>query len=208
MGGLGKALSSTLVATLVYMAIPVSIALFTIGLLNAAAADLGEDLPDAAMGVLSYAEGFLDEFVFLVVLYAIPIVAVAFPYGLFGRGSRLRLLFGLAQVPLIALWLYFITGGGRVQFNLTEMAALPLDSIIPAELPLDFDLSAILALDNTGLIYLLMMLIFLKGAVHIAEYGGYRGRHLRMKHPEEEKAAPAREPRKAKKKRDDEWEFL
>ncbi len=206
-GGLGKALSSTLAAALVYMVLPASLALFTMGVLDAAAADLGEELPGVAMDALSYGESVLDRFVFLVVLYAIPVVALAFPYGLFGKGSRLRLLFGLAQVPLIAMWLYFITGGGRVDFDLKEIGALPVEDFIPEALPLSFDLSAVMALDMTGLIYLLMMLILLKGAVRLAEYGGYRGRYLRMKHPEEAHR-PSKEARRPKKRRDSEWEYL
>ncbi len=203
-GGLFNGIASSLYSSLVFIVSPIVVILFMIGVINVAVADLGTDLPQLTIDVIDEMIVGMEVFMFNVIVYAIPIIIVAFPLGLFKRGSVLRLLSGLAQVPLIALWLYYITEGGVLLVDLSNISA---ESFIPEDLPLAFALTGALELDMSGLFYLLMALILAKGAVHLAEYGGYRGRYLRYKHKADGDGTE-RPSKASKKKRDEDWEYL
>lgn len=203
-GGLFNGIASSLYSALVFMIMPIVFILFFIGVINVAVADLGTDLPQVAIDAIDEVIAGMEAFMFNVIVYAIPIVVVAFPLGFFKKGSFLRLLFGLAQVPLIALWLYYITGGGILQVDISGISP---EAYLPEGLPLAFALTGVLEMDMSGLFFILMALIFAKGAVHIAEFGGNRGRYLRSKHKgdDDDYETPSKT---SKKRRDDDWEYL
>ncbi len=203
-GGLFNGIASSLYSALVFIVMPIVVILFMIGVINVAVADLGTDLPEMAVDVIDEVIAGMELFMFNVVVYAIPIILVAFPLGFFKRGSVLRLLSGLAQVPLIALWLYYITNGGVL---LVDISNISPESFLPEGIPLSFALTGVLEMDMSGLFYLLMALILAKGAVHLAEYGGYRSRYLRSKHKGDD--GDYEKPSKpSKKRRADDWEYL
>ncbi len=203
-GGLFNGIASSLYSTLVFIVSPIVLILFMIGVINVAVADLGAELPQLGIDMIDEVIAGMEAFMLNVIVYAIPIIIVAFPLGFFKRGSMLRLLSGLAQVPLIALWLYYITEGGVLLVDLSNISA---ESFLPESLPLGFAFTGVLEMDMSGLFYLLMALIVAKGAVHIAEYGGYRSRYLRSKHKGDDDDYE-RPSKPSKKRRDDDWEYL
>lgn len=208
-GGLGNALASSLWATLIFIVLPITFILFTVGVIDVAVADLGDDLPEEIKDIIDGFVGGLEDFMMTVIIYAIPIILVALPFGFFKRGSGLRLLFGFLQLPLIALWLYYITNGGVLLVGVTD-ATIPN---LPEDLPLALALSGAVELDMSGLIYVLMAVVFAKGAVHLAEYGGYRGRYLRSRYKgddDDDYDMPRKKSKKGRKSKgkQQDWEYL
>ncbi|HIJ00158.1 MAG TPA: hypothetical protein HA366_01340 [Candidatus Methanomethylophilaceae archaeon] len=203
-GVIGRGISSALMALLTYIVIPLSIAMLIAGVMDVALADLHSegDVPEEIRNIVQDAETIMHTFMVLVITYGIPIVIIAFPLGLFGRGSIPHMIFGLVQVPLIMLWLFFITNGGVIPLEINDLVL-----VLGDDLP-DIVLNATINIGLPGMTYLLMMLVLLKGAVYIADFGSYRGCYLRMKANLDEKESDQSKKKKQKKKKDNDYEFI
>ncbi|MGE4274620.1 MAG: hypothetical protein AB7E27_00990 [Candidatus Methanomethylophilaceae archaeon] len=212
-GSVGKGIVGMLAAALLFVVIPVSLATLGLHTLNLAIADIssGTDVPFDAESLES-----LKEVLALVretaILYAIPIIILAFPKGFYPKGNFGRVPFGILQSLTIALWIWYVTQGG----------ILPIDVEIPLEIVSGVETTATVSLNLilTGFIYLFMLMALAKGGYYFVEFGANRKKYLLRKieeenPPEEDEDAEGRKPKKkrrSKRSKEDEdaedWEVV
>jgi hypothetical protein len=146
-GKVSKGIISAVLAAVKYLVIPVLIISIILAMLG------------------DFAEGYLplEEFETIrlsLIVFALPVIALAFFVGFYPKGSYSRMTFGIIYVASICLWLWLAAQGGKIDASIEFVG---------------------LALDFTGLLLLFMFAASLKSLFYVAEAPSYREDFLKKK---------------------------
>jgi len=160
-GKVGKGVISSVLAAVKYLVIPTIIVTILISLLN-------------GMGAEEYLPMYqLDMVRTSLMIFAIPIIAIAFFVGFYPKGSYSRMTFGIAYVALICVWLWFAALGGKIESSIDVVGV---------------------GVEFAPLLLLFMFAVSLKALFYLAEAPSFREEFLRKK---EEDARQAKAPPQA-----------
>lgn len=146
-GKVGKGVISAVLAAVKYLVIPVLIVSLILAILS-----------DFAEGYLPQEE--LEAIRISLIVFAIPVIALAFFVGFYPKGSYSRMTFGIIYVASICLWIWLAAQGGKIDASIEFIG---------------------LALDFTALLLLFIFATSLKSLIFIAEAPSYREEYLKKK---------------------------
>jgi hypothetical protein len=151
-GKVSKGIIGAILAAVKYLVIPVLIVSIILALLS-----------DFAEGYLPLEE--LEAIRLSLIVFALPVIALAFFVGFYPKGSYSRMTFGIVYVASICLWLWLAAQGGKIDASIEFVG---------------------LALDFTVLLLLFIFAASLKSLFYIAEAPSYREEFLKKKELAEE----------------------
>lgn len=139
-GKVGKGVLSAIIAGVKYLVLPVLIVSIIISLMSGISEDA---FP-------------LDNFETIrtyMIIFALPIIAIAFFVGFYPKGSYSRMTFGIAYTALICVWLWVALRGGKIDITMDFVGA---------------------GVDFTPLLLLIIFAASLKAVFFLAEAPSYR----------------------------------
>ncbi|NYT12016.1 MAG: hypothetical protein GKC03_05620 [Methanomassiliicoccales archaeon] len=146
-GKVSKGIIGAILAAVKYLVIPVLIVSIILAMLS-----------DFAEGYLPLEE--LEAIRLSLIVFALPVIALAFFVGFYPKGSYSRMTFGIIYVASICLWLWLAAQGGKIDASIEFVG---------------------LALDFTVLLLLFIFAASLKSLFYIAEAPSYREEFLKKK---------------------------
>lgn len=146
-GKVSKGIIGAVLAAVKYLVIPVLIVSLILATLS-----------DFAEGYLPLEE--LETIRLSLIVFAIPVIALAFFVGFYPKGSYSRMTFGIIYVASICIWIWLATLGGKIDASIEFVG---------------------LALDFTALLLLFIFAASLKSLFYIAEAPSYREEFLKKK---------------------------
>lgn len=141
LGKLGKGALAAVGGLIKYVAVPALIIYGAIALLESAG---GAEF-SAMLG--------LDRLLVGVAVLGIVVSVLSFFRGFYPKGSRSRMVFGVASMAAAAAWLWVLAKGGRIVLEGDDMT---------------------LGIDYTGIVLLLLLAVALRGLYFVAEMLSYR----------------------------------
>lgn len=183
-GSTGNGIIGMLAAAFIFIVIPVSMVTLGMHTIDLVMADIEAGIVNLEIDaeMLQTIQDKLILFRDMAILYAIPIVILAFPKGFYPKGNFGRVPFGVLQSITMALWIWYITNGGIIPIDIN----LPLEIATGLNATITISFNLIL----TGFIYLFMMVALARGAYYFAEYGGNRRKYLEKKDEDQEPSSP------------------
>jgi hypothetical protein len=146
-GKVNKGIIGAILAAVKYLVIPVLIVSIILAMLS-----------DFAEGYIPLEE--LEAIRLSLIVFALPVIALAFFVGFYPKGSYSRMTFGIIYVASICLWLWLAAQGGKIDASIEFVG---------------------LALDFTALLLLFIFAASLKSLFYIAETPSYREEFLKTK---------------------------
>jgi len=140
-----KGVISAVLAAIKYLVVPIAIITIVISLLSGVGGDI---LPIDR----------LEAIQFSLILFSIPVIALAFLVGFYPKGSYSRMILGVVYVALICVWIWFAFQGGKLNADIEMVGA---------------------GLDFSPLLLLIVFAASLKAIYYLAEAPSYRSEFLR-----------------------------
>lgn len=146
-GKVGKGVISAIIAAVKYLVLPVLIVSIIISLMSGISEDAF--LLDNFETIRTY-----------MIIFALPIIAIAFFVGFYPKGSYSRMTFGIAYTVLICVWLWVALRGGKIDITMDFVGA---------------------GVDFTPLLLLIIFAVSLKAVFFIAEAPSYREEFIKRR---------------------------
>ncbi len=160
-GSWGKGILAGVLSFISIVAVPLALMWFMEGLVASMGA--GDEMAEIF--------NILNETIWRLMIYGIPLIALAFLTSFYVKGNKAKVLFTVIALSYSIIWLFLVFPGGELPVSLETSGLFP-----DGEFSLD---SISLTLDFLGIMLLLVIIMLLRMVLSYAVYKSNREKYLK-----------------------------